>query len=445
MLALCIGAWRFDGSVPSTSDGILPWIGSHATLVGRVVSREKMAHGEIVILRVEHIQHQAISPPGYKIEVRFYGRRALPVGSRLAVTCDVRSTRIDSQNMRFWHARAKRGVWVECAGSTQVTLLSKPKVYDAFAHLDAWRRLTTARIERLYPHEDATLLSGILYGDQELSRDQRERMRRAGLLHLVAVSGSNVTIVVNLLLAALLGVGLHRRRAFWVATCSIVAFLGFVGFSASVVRAGIMGWLALFARQRGRIPSASRLLLITATVMTFVNPWLLVFDAGFALSFLATWGILSWTAVIAERATWLPKRFGVREAFATTAGATLMTAPYLAWAFGRLSLAGLFTNLLAFPLIPWLMFWGAISAAWGQVPGSILLSLPAYGMLRMLDWIARLADLVPFLDFQFRPFGFVLCAAWYLVLCYIWRSLRAKNDLFTASWNKKDDFCLKRT
>lgn len=328
------------------------------------------------------------------------------------------------------------GVWrfdiVPFSDIQRLNQFHKPsQSVGALAWLGASRLQLTRRIERMFPRDEATLATGILYGEQNLSRDQRALMQRSGLMHIVAVSGSNVTIVVVVLMSAILAAGFHRRHAFWIASVGILAFLGFVGFSASVVRAGIMGWLVLLARRVGRIPTPSRLLLVAASVMTFLTPTLLAFDRGFALSFLATWGLLAWSPIFSRAYSKLPERFSIREAAATTSAATLMTAPYLGWAFGRMSLAGLFTNLLALPLVPWIMLWTAFAATWGDLPGSFLVRLPTLGLLRLLEWVARLADLVPWLNLRVPSVDIMSLIAIYILLWKIWRSCSEKNELST--------------
>ncbi len=310
-----------------------------------------------------------------------------------------------------------------------------------FVELAAWRTALTARIGQALPREEATLATGMLYGDQELSRDQRDLLRRSGLLHLVAVSGANVTIIVNVLLGVILAFRFHRRHAFWIVSAGILAFLGFVGFSASVVRAGIMGWLVLLARHRGRIPTSSRVLLIAGSVMTFLTPTLLLFDRGFGLSFLATWGLLAWSPIFERAFAKLPNLLSLRNAAATTFAATLMTLPYLAWAFGRMSLAGLFTNLLALPLVPWIMLWTALVAAVGTLPGSVIIRLPTYGLVHLLLRIAHLADIFPWLDLRIPSMDLLSLVAVYLLLLKIWLLCREKTGLSTGSSLYFDIYC----
>ena len=430
--ALVGGLLRFDISIPSAASGVMPYFGELSTSQGRVDSVSAMSKGSRLIVSASSIDGRELTSPGTHIEVSLFTRSLPSVGSLVSVSCRLQLLETNGDST-FWQFLAKQDVWSQCRGATRVSILSLPSPFDVSARLQQWRTVVTQRIATLYPHDEATLLSGIMYGDQDLSQEQKDLMRRAGLMHLVAVSGSNVTIVVSLLQAVILAIGWNRRRSFWVVTVGIVLFIGFVGASASVVRAGIMGWLVLLARQTGRRSSASHILLVTATIVALLNPWLLAFDAGFDLSFLATWGLIIWTPLIAARATWLTHRFGLREAFATTSGATLMTAPYLAWSFSQTSLAGLLTNLLALPLVPFIMLWGFFSALWAKGPGSSIVTVPTFGFLRLLEWIAHLSDYLPFLNLQFAAMNVLWLFGTYGFLLYLWWRLRAKCSLSTEN------------
>lgn len=423
LLCFMFGVWRFDLTVPSSRDGLLAWTGEVVSIDGRIVSRAHFGTGHRLTVRADRLDTEPIFGPANRLNVSFFGRTPPRIGSRIRVRCLLRPI----QELFF----VRDGIWVGCQGSAAVDVYAPTHSWDVRAILPEWRAKLTNRIARLFPSDEATLLSGILYGEQQLSREQRDLMRRSGLMHLVAVSGSNVTIVVAVLLPFALAFGLRRRQAFWFVTLGLIVFVGFVGFSASVSRAAVMGWLVLFARHVGRMPKTSWLLLCSAAVLVTVNPWLLGFDAGFALSFLATWGLLAWVPLVAASVPWIPERFGLREAFATTTGATIMTLPYLAWAFGRMSLAGLFTNLLALPLVPFIMLWGAMSAAWGDAPGSVLVHVPTLGFLRLLERIAHFADQVPILDIRLTKMDFLTMLLLYGVLGLIWRQWKRKKELST--------------
>lgn len=294
-----------------------------------------------------------------------------------------------------------------------------------------WRLFVSARIAKALPPDQAALAAGILYGEKQLSKEQREAFIASGLMHIVAVSGSNVTVVVQFISFLVLSFGLRRRSAFLLTSLAIVLFVGFVGFSASVARAAFMGWLIILARLSGRIVTPSRLLFAAAAFLLLINPWQLFYDIGFALSFLAMWGLLSWAPLFHSWLTFLTKRLSIRESVSMTLAATLMTAPYLAWAFERMTLAGLITNILVLPLIPFTMLWGAVAAVWGDWPFGFIINAPAEGLAIAIQKIASLTEFAPWLNLKIYALDLSTVAATYALIFYLRSQLSAKNELST--------------
>ena len=126
---------------------------------------------------------------------------------------------------------------------------------------------------RLWTEPQSTLAAGILYGERNgFDPEIKTNFSRAGITHIVAVSGYNITIIVWILMGVLIFIGLYRQQAFWVCLLLIFLFVVFTGASASAVRAGLMGVLLLFTQYLGRKNDVFRLLVYTATVLTLVNP-----------------------------------------------------------------------------------------------------------------------------------------------------------------------------
>lgn len=286
------------------------------------------------------------------------------------------------------------------------------------------RERITSHINQALPGDQGALLAGMLYGERALSDHAKELFRDAGMLHLIAVSGSNVTILVVIVMRMLLGLGISRRPAFIGMTLSLLAFVFFVGPQASVVRAAIMGWLIEFAPLMGRIPKPSRLVLVSAVIFSCIQPWVLLYDAGFALSFLATIGLLTFGLWLNERMRRWPIIDTVREIFTATVAATLLTLPYSAWAFGHVSLIGLLTNMLAVPLVPWVMGTGILVMF---APAGSVFHLPAKGFLELVLQIARIPELLPIGIWNHVSTGYVFMIGSYLFLFVIWRSIKRKR------------------
>jgi len=206
------------------------------------------------------------------------------------------------------------------------------------------------------------LLPGLVVGDtSRLPDDVREDFRTVGMTHLTAVSGSNVAIIIGCLLLVLRWC---RAGPVLCAVCcgvGVVAFVILARPSPSVLRAAVMGGLALLALAGGRARSALPALCVTVTVLAVVDPEL-AGDAGFALSVCATAGLLllapGWRDALRRR---LPA--GAAEALAVPAAAQVACGPVVAGLSGSVSLVAIPANLLATVAVAPATVLGVVAAA----------------------------------------------------------------------------------
>jgi competence protein ComEC len=184
--------------------------------------------------------------------------------------------------------------------------------------------------------------------------------RTAGLTHLTAVSGANVTIVCGavLLMAGLIG----PRAAVVLAALALAVFVFVVQPTASVLRAAVMGAIALMAvlsaRRRQGVPA----LAATVIVLMVFAPQLAV-DVGFMLSVSATAALIVVAPSLSARliARGYPKP--VADAVCIALTAQLATAPLVAAISGQLSVVGVIANLVVSPMIPPITVLGTAAAA----------------------------------------------------------------------------------
>lgn len=259
-----------------------------------------------------------------------------------------------------------------------------------FSSLYALRQIALDRIYQLYPAPEASLLAGILLGDESgLSASLKEDFNLTGARHIIAISGFNITIIAGFSLSLLSRI-LRQNRAIWFTIAVILLYTVLVGAQASVVRAAIMGTLALIARQVGRRQFALNTLAITAALMALANP-LILWDVGFQLSFAATLGILLYAQPLTTRTKdFLALRFSsqsiervmgpVSEYFLITLAAQITTLPLLLYHFQRFSPLSLPTNILILPAQPALMVLGGLSVLIS------LVLLPLGQLLAYLAW-----------------------------------------------------------
>jgi competence protein ComEC len=268
------------------------------------------------------------------------------------------------------------------------------------------------------PPREAALARGFVLGDDdELDQGTKEDFIRAGLSHLTAVSGENVTLLALLAMPilAMFGVPL-RERLLW--TIGLIAvYVPLAGSGPSIQRAGVMGAIGLLATLQGRRTSRLYALGLAAVLTLAIDPSV-AGNVGWQLSFAAVLGILLLASPIRE---WLlahlgrgvalgrllgrrappasdrgrpagvgPWRRALAEGIAVTVAATLATAPLIAYVFEEISLTSLVANVLALPAVAPAMWLGMVSAALAQIPGIPLAPINGLDAL-LLAYIAQVA------------------------------------------------------
>jgi competence protein ComEC len=223
-----------------------------------------------------------------------------------------------------------------------------------------------------------------------------DRFARAGLMHLLAISGLHVGLVAGVL--TLLG-GLLRLPPRTTAIAAAVATVGyvlFIGAPHAAARAGLQVLLLLLARilQRPALPFA--LLAAAALPLLARDPFALL-DPGFQLSFAGTAGIVALRRVLL--ADWLPPGPGwLRDSLATSVAATLATSPIAALHFGLVAPVGVLANIPAVPLaalaVPAIALALLVSSL-STAAGSFLAGGAAL-LLAAIELVARAAAAVPY-------------------------------------------------
>lgn len=195
--------------------------------------------------------------------------------------------------------------------------------------------------------EARELLEGLTIGDTDgISPATVAAFRRAGLSHVLAVSGSNVAVVVGAVFAAALRAPLRVRLG--LAAAALVLFVLVVGPEPSVLRAALVAGGALAALGAGMRTRPLHVLSLATVVLLLARPWL-VFAPGLHLSVAATAGILLWARSLAR---WLsPAPRPVAVVVAVTLAAQLAVAPISIATFGEVSLVAPLANALALPAV----------------------------------------------------------------------------------------------
>jgi len=280
-------------------------------------------------------------------------------------------------------------------------------------------------IYRMFPDPESSLMAGILLGvDTGLTQELQQAFKNTGTAHIIAISGFNISIIAGLFMT-FFSRFLGTRRGALVAVIGIIFYTVLVGGDAAVVRAAIMGSLALFAKQIGRRQAALNTLLAVALGMTIINP-LFLWDVGFQLSFFATLGLILYADPFSQFANKIIVKYfpsSAAEKFAElfsefvllTLAAQVTTIPIMAYHFQRISLVSFLANPFILPAQPAVMILGGLA---------VLLSLVWFPLGQIAAWLTW-----PFVVYTIRlvelfdrvPHGTIFLgelSIWFVILFY---------------------------
>ncbi len=266
---------------------------------------------------------------------------------------------------------------------------------------------------------ESLLMGGLILGEKS-SFDQalRQSFVDTGTIHIVALSGYNVTIVANWIMK-ILG-SFPKSIAIGAGIITILLFILMTGGSSTAIRAGIMASLALFARLIGRNYDVGRALILAGVLMVLLNPFILVFDVSFQLSFIATIAVIFLAPKLEKYFLWITKSFELRDIISVTCAAYIFVLPFIVYKMGNLSLVALPANTLILPLIPFTMILGFLTGFVGLVSYtlSVPLGLFSYFFLHYELSVISFFSNIPFASLTIPNFPLILTIAIYIYFIY---------------------------
>jgi competence protein ComEC len=346
IIGIAFGIGRYDLAVyQAPSPLLLSDVGTVHTYTGQIVQEpESATNGTSVVVQVGRerllvkIDRQSMAQYGDTVTV--IGTPAIPepfmtdLGREFDYSGYLRAKGI-SYTMSF----ARLTVTDTTTGNSILRFLFRMKAQFI-------RSLT-----EMLPEPYVGLGEGLLLGVNHVLGNELETVfRRAGIIHIVVLSGYNILLVVQFVLLILARVLPMRARAM-VGVLAIVCFALIVGLGASVIRASIMAALSLVAVLFGRKYAVTRALFLAGAVMLLVNPYLLTNDIGFQLSFMATFGLLFVAPHLTKLVAWIPEWFGVREFLLATLSTQIAVLPILLYNMGQFSVISLVVNVLVLPVV----------------------------------------------------------------------------------------------
>jgi competence protein ComEC len=330
LIGFIIGSWR-GGAFYQQVNGYSNYFGEQVTVVGNVVDDTSYDERRQTEFHIGNVIIDGEELPG-RVRVRGFGANQVTRGDLVKVNGNLNRTLGTSRQ-----------------GS--VTFANIEVIGKNTSFVEKVRGKFFAGVYSSLPEPQASLGLGFLVGVRTaLPEKFSEQLALVGLTHIIAVSGYNLTILVQVVRR-----GFSKRSAYQSVLFSgilIALFLLMTGWSPSIMRAAIVTGFSLVAWYYGRTFLPLILILLGAGITGYINPLYIWGDAGWYLSFLAFAGVLILAPLFISRVYKKKKPNFLMFLLIETLAAIVMTAPYVAWLFGKVSLIAPVANVIVGPLIP---------------------------------------------------------------------------------------------
>jgi len=255
------------------------------------------------------------------------------------------------------------------------------------------KHLFLENLSKTLPEPHSALMAGLTAGERAgFPQKLEDDFRKVGVIHIMVLSGYNISIVADNFLKFLGWFPLSRIFRVFLASFAVILFALMTGASSTVARAAIMGILLLWARESGKVYQALSALIFAAFLMVLFNPKILRFDPSFQLSFAATLGLIVLVPRIEKYFSWFPNFWRLREHLVSTISTQIFVLPLLLSLGGAISPVSIPANLLILTAVPVTMFFGFLTGLAGFLSYGLsqIFSWPAYLFLAYELWVVSI-------------------------------------------------------
>lgn len=298
------------------------------------------------------------------------------------------------------------------------------------------------KFEELFPQNQAGILNGMLIGEtNSISKDVIEDFKESGITHLLAVSGSNVAMVIvisKLLFSRLFG----KKYSQFFVIIFIILFVLISGASPSVLRAGLMAILDIVAGILVKKSNSFNNLFFSAFIIFLLNPFSLI-NVGFILSFAGTIGILTLSEPIQKVLQKFIKSEMILENASVTLSAQIFLLPIIAYFFNTVSIVSIFTNLFVLPIASILTVAGLITFIISLIcfPIANIISVPIKYLINYIMFIANICSNIAIFNIT------VITPKLYKIIFYymiVWVLTNKRADMYINEISSKNKIVNKR-
>ncbi len=277
----------------------------------------------------------------------------------------------------------------------------------------------------------AGLLAGMIIGYKNgLGDNASEAFRKAGLTHIMVASGMNVAFIILPLLFLFKKLNLGNRASSVITIFVLILFVFVTGFSASVVRAVIMGIIILVGKIIMREPDIYTSISAAALIILVINPFI-IFDIGFQLSFGATLSLVMFYPVIKTVVSRIPIPEIIADTLAATLAAQIGVVPITLYYFNNLSIISVVSNLLVVPMVQIITIIGFIMVFAGliNINLAVLIGYINNTFLSFVLFVTETSSKVPFASIKLPTPPIWMILIYYVGIIYLFMGRERLNKL----------------
>lgn len=386
ILFASLAMWRYEVyQINLQAESLIKYNGNKVILRGQVIEEiDPGGNSQRLSFKAYYLNNQKVSGLVLVVLPKYPEYK---YGTQLEISGNLESPQNFSE-FRYDRYLARYGIYSTMSFPKVKNIGTVNNLYSFLLRIKA-RAYDT--INRAIPEPEAGLGTALLLGYKgTLNKEEKASFSCCGLSHIIAISGSHLTLLSVLAFDFLLALGVSRRRSFWPVIIFLWLYTILTGLQASALRSAVMSTLVLWGERNGRRDAGGRLLVFAASLMLLFNPFLLRDDLGFQLSFLAMIALI-YFCPLGEK---IVGRGEVKGILIMTVASQLLTWPISAYNFGTFSVIAPLANLVVVWIFAWLLpalllatglavIWPALHVLWFA---------PSYFMLHYVvgagNWLA---------------------------------------------------------
>lgn len=240
----------------------------------------------------------------------------------------------------------------------KIELLSPSEANPVLALIYKVKNSLKEQINNNIGEPGASVINAMVLGDKKfISEEVRLDFSKAGISHIIAISGMHIGIFIVGLGAILFLVGAGRNLSFYLIALFLIFYNILISFPSSSLRASLMGILILYSFKIGRLNKVYNSIALAAFIIVLANPMVIRYDLGFIFSFAAVLGIIYFFPIFSEKYKKVESRIMKYplDIMSVSVAAQIFILPVIILNFGVLSLISPVVNLMVIGLLPFIL------------------------------------------------------------------------------------------